>query len=112
MSIDGGYFMFGLLWYSLLVGTIGAIAAKHYYLRKGAIAPTARAPDAEESTRLEQAVDAVALEVERISENQRFLTRVLTERPAERAAGGGRVTTPQSPIPAPVRSISGPRRLI
>ncbi|MGH7616467.1 MAG: hypothetical protein ACREPM_04495 [Gemmatimonadaceae bacterium] len=32
--------------------------------------------------RLEQAVDAVAIEVERISESQRFVARVLTERPA------------------------------
>jgi hypothetical protein len=31
--------------------------------------------------RLEQAVDAIAIEVERVSEGQRFVTRVLTERP-------------------------------
>lgn len=31
--------------------------------------------------RLEQAVDAVAIEVERISEGQRFVTRILAERP-------------------------------
>jgi hypothetical protein len=32
--------------------------------------------------RLEQAVDAIAIEIERISEGQRFVTRVLTERPS------------------------------
>ena len=32
--------------------------------------------------RLEQAVDAIAIEVERISEGQRFVTKVLAERPA------------------------------
>jgi hypothetical protein len=32
--------------------------------------------------RLEQAVDTIAIEIERISEGQRFVTRVLTERPA------------------------------
>lgn len=32
--------------------------------------------------RLEQAVDAIAIEVERISESQRFVTKVMTERPA------------------------------
>lgn len=32
--------------------------------------------------RLEQAVDAIAIEIERISEGQRFVTRVLAERPA------------------------------
>jgi hypothetical protein len=31
--------------------------------------------------RLEQAVDAIAIEVERISEGQRFVTKVMTERP-------------------------------
>jgi hypothetical protein len=35
--------------------------------------------------RLEQAVDAIAIEVERISEGQRFLTRLQTTRPEERA---------------------------
>jgi len=34
--------------------------------------------------RIEQAVDAIALEVERISEGQRFTTRLLGERAAER----------------------------
>jgi hypothetical protein len=31
--------------------------------------------------RLEHAVDAIAIEVERVSEGQRFVTKVLTERP-------------------------------
>jgi hypothetical protein len=39
--------------------------------------------------RIEQAVDAVAIEVERISEGQRFTTKLLTERAAsaDREAG-------------------------
>ncbi|HET7584577.1 MAG TPA: hypothetical protein VFK13_06685 [Gemmatimonadaceae bacterium] len=37
---------------------------------------------AERMGRVEQAVDAIALEVERISEGQRFLTKIMTERPA------------------------------
>jgi hypothetical protein len=36
--------------------------------------------------RIEQAVDAVAVEVERISEGQRFTTRLLTERAGDAAA--------------------------
>jgi hypothetical protein len=39
--------------------------------------------------RLEQALDAVAVEVERIGEGQRFLTRLLTETGSPRAPGGG-----------------------
>lgn len=38
--------------------------------------------------RLEQAVDAIAVEVERISEGQRFLTRLQTERSEARAIEG------------------------
>ena len=34
--------------------------------------------------RLEQAVDAIALETERIGESQRYLTKVLAERPPAR----------------------------
>ena len=40
----------------------------------------ARLPDAR-LDRLEQAVDAIALEVERISETQRFTTKLLSEHP-------------------------------
>jgi hypothetical protein len=36
--------------------------------------------------RIEQAIEAMAIEVERISEGQRFVTRMLSERPAERVA--------------------------
>lgn len=49
----------------------------------------AQLPDATSAqlTRIEQAVEAMAIEVERISENQRFLTRVQAER--ERALSQG-----------------------
>ena len=36
--------------------------------------------------RIEQAVDAMSIEVERIAEGQRFVTRMLSERPPERVA--------------------------
>jgi hypothetical protein len=50
--------------------------------------------------RLEQAVDAMALEVERLSEGQRFVARLLVDRSASddrpqlRSAAAGRVVTP------------------
>jgi hypothetical protein len=50
--------------------------------------------------RIEQAVDAIAVEMERIGEGQRFVTKLLAERPTPIAdgqnaqRGGGRVTTP------------------
>jgi hypothetical protein len=34
-------------------------------------------------TRLEQAVDAIAVEVERMGENQRYLTKLLADEPPE-----------------------------
>jgi hypothetical protein len=37
--------------------------------------------------RLEQAVDAIAIEVERISEGQRFVTKIMADRPAQLGAG-------------------------
>ena len=42
---------------------------------------------------IEQAIDAIALEVERISEGQRFTTKLLSEKP-ERAGQPPRVITP------------------
>ena len=56
-------------------------------------APAAPAPDAETVSkarfdRLEQAVDAIAIEIERISEGQRFVTRVLSERPTNMRPAG------------------------
>ena len=46
--------------------------------------------------RIEHAIEAMAVEVERISEGQRFVTRLLSERPAERmgiGSGDGRGAT-------------------
>jgi hypothetical protein len=63
--------------------------------RRGALA-VAELPKvlAERLTRLDQAVDAIAIEVERISEGQRFLTKVMTDSNAGRAIGTG----PAEPI--------------
>ena len=36
--------------------------------------------------RIEQAIDAMSIEVERIAENQRFVTRLMTDRAPERVA--------------------------
>jgi hypothetical protein len=42
--------------------------------------PKVPAENAERMERMERAIDSVAIEVERISENQRFLTKLLSER--------------------------------
>ena len=47
--------------------------------RKNRYAPLAAVSD-DRMLRLEQAVDAIAIEVERMSESQRFVTKILAER--------------------------------
>jgi hypothetical protein len=51
--------------------------------------------------RIEQAVDAMAIEVERISEGQRFVTKVLVERPAQTRAATARPATVSGSHDAP-----------
>jgi hypothetical protein len=65
--------------------------------------------------RIEQAVDAIAIEVERISEGQRFVTRLLSERPVQAGTGAA-----AEPVPAegqlralgagPMQEIRAPQR--
>ncbi len=49
---------------------------------------------ADRLARMEQAVDAIAVEVERVSEGQRFVSKLMTERNAAPAAIPERVITP------------------
>lgn len=61
--------------------------AEQRELRRGS-----QAPSDERLDRIEQAIDAMAVEVERIAEGQRFVTKLLADRPVERiglAAGSG-----------------------
>jgi hypothetical protein len=51
--------------------------------RKDAQIPATHYDD-DRLARIEQAVDAIAIEVERIAESQRFLTRLQTERTDDR----------------------------
>ena len=69
-----------------IVGTIFvlfplSLALARNIWRRGSrfAAPPASAESTQRMERLEQAVDAIAIEVERISEGQRFVTRLLTE---------------------------------
>jgi hypothetical protein len=64
--------------------------------RMGSAAPTQTAESTQRMERIEQAVDAIAIEVERVSEGQRFVTRLLSER------GGGALAGAQQ-VPEPVR---------
>jgi len=63
--------------------------------RRGAVAVSAIPHELmDQLSRLDQAVDSIAVEVERIGEGQRFVTRVLAERPAESLAIPERASQP------------------
>jgi Na+-transporting methylmalonyl-CoA/oxaloacetate decarboxylase gamma subunit len=79
-----------------LVFVISRLIWKRGSAQKRVATSTVGKDAADQMARVEQAVDAIALEVERISEGQRFLTKIMTERPVadgvERVAalsGGG-----------------------
>jgi len=57
-------------------------------------APPASPESGQRMERLEQAVDAIAIEVERISEGQRFMTRLLTEGSAPALSVGQKAAEP------------------
>jgi hypothetical protein len=71
--------------------------------------PPAAAPhiDDRRFDRLEQAVDAIAIEVERVSEGQRFVTKILAERAPQASADPNQALAlgagPAEPIQVPER---------
>jgi hypothetical protein len=83
---------------SLLCGMAGAWIGSYWGARRGgrkamlkAMASPVQTKDALQTEQLARSVDAMALEVERISEAQRFLVKLLSEReaaqlPVQRAA--------------------------
>jgi hypothetical protein len=67
--------------------------------RMGSSAPALASDSSQRLERIEQAMDAIAIEVERVSEGQRFVTRLLSER------GGGALGAAQQaldPVRVPV----------
>jgi len=84
-----------------IVGTIFvlfpiAIAMARNIWRRGSYreAAPASGESAQRMERLEQAVDAIAIEVERVSEGQRFMTRLLTEGSAQALSVGQKMAEP------------------
>jgi hypothetical protein len=63
--------------------------------------------------RLEQAVDTIAIEVERVSEGQRFITKVLVDRPAQSPADDASASQQKPPLAlgaGPMEPIVAPGR--
>jgi hypothetical protein len=87
---------------TIFVGFPIAIAmARNIWRRGGRQAPAPASPESSQRMdRLEQAVDAIAIEIERISEGQRFVTRLLTEGSAPALSVGQK---PAEPVRLPDR---------
>ena|SRR5512146_39451 len=79
----------------LLLGAYAAVwlaspdSVRGLWRRKGSENPALPDNLGDRLTNLEQSVDAVAIEVERIGEGQRFLTRLFTDNDAARAQEEG-----------------------
>jgi hypothetical protein len=95
----GGIFMF------IVLLPLSIALAKRIW-RKGSSVVTAFPREfADRLTRMEQAVEATAVEVERIGEGQRFLTRLFTEGEGARAIGAGAAQ------PLERKQVKSPERL-
>lgn len=66
---------------------VGAYCARLVWRRVGSVAPALPHELTDRLTLLEQSVDAVAIELERIGEGQRSMTRFLTENAIARSPG-------------------------
>jgi len=84
---EEAWFLGGMLIF-LVMMPIGLAYARRLW-RRGPIATSLEMPAelTDRLNRLEQAVDAVAVELERVGEGQRYVTRVFTE--GQRALGAG-----------------------
>ena len=83
-----GESVLGALFIVVVLGPISIALARRLW-RRGSAAVTALPGELmDRLSRVEQGVEAIAVEVERIGEGQRFMTRVLSD-PGTRALGGG-----------------------
>ena len=66
------------------------VHARRIWKRDSMAMSTSSAPTDHRLERIEQAIDAVAVEVERIAEGQRYVTKVLADRGQERVAAASK----------------------
>jgi hypothetical protein len=88
MAIDGVLVpisFFGMI----SIVAVGMPLARAYARRmeSGAGRPTIPSDVAARLERMEQAIDSIAVEIERISEGQRFTTKLLADRTAQSSSG-------------------------
>lgn len=104
-------FILGMVFLMVVAFPI-AIAYSRRIWRRGAetVSPKITADITDRMTRLEQAIDTVAVEVERIGEGQRFVTNLFIESGAPLALGAGAMqpleTQHQQGVPVDARQAS------
>jgi hypothetical protein len=64
---------------TVIVLSIGYFAARRRWRRRGTALPSDTGADSARLERLEHGMEAIAIEIERVSEGQRFVTRLLSE---------------------------------
>jgi len=108
-------------WFVITAAVLGLVVGSHFersrwkrrLMRRGLDPEDLRPLDAGvvgelgavRQDRLEQAVEAIGIEVERISEGQRFVTKLLSERGSPNSP---KSSTPTSPLPGTLRAQDRP----
>jgi hypothetical protein len=82
-------YIVGTIFMLIVLLPLSIALARRVWRRSAAVVTSFPREIAERLSRMEQAVEATAVEVERIGEGQRFLTRLFTEGEGARAIGAG-----------------------
>ncbi len=79
-------FFIGGFFFTTIVLALGVPLVRAYVRRKDAEPPAVSLQAEQRLARMETALEAMALEIERISEGQRFVTKLLADRETAKAA--------------------------
>jgi hypothetical protein len=82
-------YVVGTIFMIIVLLPLSIALARRVWRRSAAVVTSFPRELVDRLSRMEQAVEATAVEVERIGEGQRFLTRLFTEGEGARALGGG-----------------------
>lgn len=99
-SVDDGVYVVMTVFTIFVLMPIALAYARRIWRRSAKIITTFPQELADRLMRVEQSVEATALEVERIGEGQRFITRLFTEGPSAHSLGqpvAQRIGAPQDP---------------
>lgn len=100
---DEVYVLSGIFMFVVFL-PLSVALARRIWRRSAAVITSFPKELVERLSRMEQAVEATAVEVERIGEGQRFLTRLFTEGEGKRAIGSGAAQPiERKPVKAPDR---------